>query len=293
MSRIRRLRSAFVTSAAGALLIAATVSVAPADAVGVASTPSAVVPSTCGVALHRIDRGVLSRIVVVGQTFSQKTLGTFRRGGIPEQPVALAFTGQSPTNPNVSYFHAATRDGRLWRLTQTEGSSTIGISQVWPSGFAGAKSMVMGASGQLYVVYTTGTFARYRLDSAGRIVGAALVGAAPTWKFARSLGWMSGGTFRGAPSDSLLVVTEAGNLNQYIVSLSTGRVSGFNLRSGWSAYAHLTSGGCDTGRGAPIFGVTKSANGYLWYDRDITNLTGSDLGPIGLKATGLTGLVVD
>jgi hypothetical protein len=243
--------------------------------------------------MTRIDGGVLSRIAVVGESYTHQTLGTFKLAASPQQPVAIAYTGQSQANPKVHYFHAATGNGTLWRLTQTDGSSTIGFAGVRDTGFAGVKSMVMGSSGQLYVVYRTGTFARYRLDSAGRIVGSALVGAAPSWKFARSLGWMPGGTFQGAPADSLLVVTESGNLNQYIVNLSTGKVSGFTLKTGWNAYAHVTSGGCDSGAAAPIYGVTTSGNGYLWYDRNGFNLSGADLGPVGLKGTGLFGLLAD
>ena len=104
---------------------------------------------------------------------------------------------------------------------------------------------------------------------------------------------MPGDSFQGQAVDSILGLTESGNLNQYLVNRSTGKVSGFVLKSGWGAYAHVTAGACDSGSGVPVYGVTGSGNGYLWYDRDGYNLSGADLGPVGLKGTGLYGGLAD
>lgn len=292
MSLARRIRAALAATGAGALLVAVTALSAPASA---ASTSTSAVPTDCGVAMHRVDGGVLSTLVVAGGgALQQYTLGTLKVGGVARQPVALAFTGQSAVNPGVHYFHAAFADGTLWRVTQTNGSTALGMTKVATGAAWGqARSMVLADSGQLYVVFGSGTLARYRFGAGGTVAGGAVVAAAPAWKFARSLGWAAGGTFQGAKADSLLVVTGGGNLNQYLVRLDTGKAAGFTLKSGWSAYAHATFGGCDTGTGAPLLGVTTGGNGYLWYDRNAFNLSGADLGPVGQRGTGLTGLLAD
>lgn len=314
MSSLSRLRAAAAATGTGALLVAGLALGSPANAADVAprssaatstiapaagrpsvasSTPSGVVPASCGVGMTRADAAThVFSMSIDGETFNQEDFGQMRFGGLVQAPLEITLTGMSGNDPSVLYYHAALPDGTLWRVTRTNAglfSKKVATSAAWGQ----VKSMVTASSGQLYVLFSSGTLARYRLGTGGVIAGSAVVSAGPSWKFARSLGWTAGGNFQGQPVDGLLVITESGNLNEYLVNLATRRVSGFNLKTGWNAYAHATSGGCDTGDGVPIFAVTNSGNGYLWYDRDGYNLSGADLGPVGLKATRLFGSLAD
>lgn len=276
---------------------------ATTDARGAAAAPSATttstaaataVPSTCGALFHRVNDGRLYWATLRGQRMRAGAYGDAFTGLAPK---AMTFVRVYEEGDRlVEQYLAVMENGALWNVRNEFGpGGWTGTypEQIAASGWSAVRELVVSDSGYVYGLTTTGGLYRYTLSTSGVVRGAGAV-ATSGWSGVKTLSYAAGGTFRGAEVDGLLGISTTGALVEYVVRLQDRVARGFVLRSsGWGGMAFATSGGCETGLGRPIVGVTPGGQAYAFYDRNGYDLSGADIRGTGQVGRGFSGLLFD
>lgn len=266
----------------------ATVSLVGAMVAGTAGSASAstTIPTTCSGVMHRVAYGHLYEYVYRGMRIQGRDLGALTFGTGSHAPTTLTLAQQTDT---TDVYFAVLDDGSLWRVDYD--GATLSTTVVAARGWSGVRHITASPTGtRLYALTTNGGLYRYSISTAGQLRG---LGAIAT------TGW--GTTKFLSPSapdatyDSMVGVSTAGAVRQYLVNRSSGATVGRVLvASGWSGMRHVSIGACaEPSPSAPIMGVTNANEVYGYLDRNAYDLNGSDIRGVGRLGRGFSGLMAD
>lgn len=248
---------------------------------------AATIPTTCTGVTYRTDAGSnFYAYDYVGQRFYKQLIGQLSFGGVVETPKTMAFaTGTD----SAEIFLAVRNNGSLWRVVRDAGGGVL-TSQISASGWGGVRHITGSWTGtRLYALTTSGGLYRYSLTADGtpRSLGAIATTGWSSIKFLTA-------TAPDSTYDTVIGVSTAGALRQYVINRSSGATFGGNLKaSGWGQITHLSVGTCASSQAAPIVAIHSSGAAYGYYDANAYDLRGSDISGVGQIGAGFTGLMND
>lgn len=269
---------------------AATPASAPSKAFSAAS-----IPADCGIAFHRVTETTFDWYAWRRGKVVRAPFGSL---GLTEPVKAMAtVNGFKSGSRIIEQGLATTASGALYLVRNSftlDGAFiSTGVTQLKATGWGGMRELVASDSGYVYALTDGGGFYRYALSYGGVVKSAGTV-ATSGWSSIKSLSWAVGGTFNGAPVDGFIGTTTTGALVEYVVRVADLAPRSFVLRaSGWSAFTHVSSGGCTSGPGRQLVGVTADGALYGFYDVNGLDLNGADIRGVGQIGAGFTGRVFD
>lgn len=277
-SRRLGLTLAAVASLTGAAVFSATPSTA--------GTTSVIMPQSCSNTMYHFtaDGTFTANTYVNSGHMSIEPRGRLSYGGSLEQPKSYTDIGHS-AGPYGEYrgWLSLRKNGELWRHAYSQdGFTGTMISSRW----SGITRIVGVDNGILYAVTSTGGLNSYRFD--GTTVRSVGVIGTKGWTTLKSIG----GYARSDGLDSLVAVTAAGELVDYVIAPSGATKASY--ATNWKVgISQVSVGECDDTPGRAIFVVIGGVM-YAYYDRNALGGTAGsvqDLRYAGRIGAGWVGLL--